>query len=247
MDRQKFSTIAHRDHEFFNPTSAEKIDRILSLIPLTTTDNVIDVGCGRAEMLIRLCGRTGAQGIGIDLNTTFIEQAQQNAVGRVTDNQIMWINQSVADVDIEPNSLTAALCIGSTHAFGNYHATLTKLGELVQRGGYMLVGEGYWKTPPSQDYLDFLGATVDDYGTHADNIQAAANVGLKPLYAVVSNDDEWDHYEGLYARAIELYTYANPDDSDVRAMQERISKWRDGYLQWGRATLGFGLYLFLRP
>ena len=246
MEHQKFSTIAHRDHEFYSPLSTQKIDRVLNLIPLTPTDKVIDVGCGRAEMLIRLCERTGAQGIGIDFNPTFIQQAQQNAVGRITDNQIMWISKPVAEVDIEPTSLKAALCIGATHAFGNYHTTLTILSELVEPGGHILVGEGYWKTLPGQAYLDFLGATVDDYDTHANNIRAGANAGLKPLYAVVSSDDEWDHYEGLYARAIELYTHAN-DDSDVPAMQERISKWREAYLQWGRATLGFGLYLFLRP
>jgi len=30
-------------------------------------------------------------------------------------------------------------------------------------------------------------------------------------------------------------------------MLERIRRWRDGYLRWGRDTLGFGLYLFYRP
>ena len=227
MEHQKFSTIAHRDHEFYNPTSAEKTDRVLNLIPLTATDKALDVGCGQGEMLIRLCERTGAQGIGIDPNTTFIERAQANAVGRIADGQITWISKPMSKAEIKPNSLTAALCIGSTHAFGDYQTTLTELGELVQAGGYILVADGYWKQPPAPEYLDFLGAKPEDYGTHADNIRAGQNAGLKPLHAVVSNEDEWDHYEGLYARAIEMYIHANPDDPDSPAMQERITKWRE--------------------
>ena len=30
-------------------------------------------------------------------------------------------------------------------------------------------------------------------------------------------------------------------------MLERIRKWRDAYLRWGRDTLGFAVYLFYRP
>ncbi|MCC6194158.1 MAG: class I SAM-dependent methyltransferase, partial [Burkholderiales bacterium] len=37
------------------------------------------------------------------------------------------------------------------------------------------------------------------------------------------------------------------EDPDVPAMLERIRKWRDGYLRWGRDTLGFAVYLFYRP
>ena len=30
-------------------------------------------------------------------------------------------------------------------------------------------------------------------------------------------------------------------------MLERIRKWRDAYMRWGRDTLGFANYLFYRP
>ena len=30
-------------------------------------------------------------------------------------------------------------------------------------------------------------------------------------------------------------------------MLERIRRWRDAYLRWGRDTLGFAVYLFSRP
>ena len=177
MDHQKFSTIAHRDHEFYNPIGGEKIQRVLDLIPLKQGDTALDVGCGRGEMLIRLCEKTGAYGIGVDLNKTFIAQAQQNAAGRVADEQILWLDESIAEADLSLASIQAALCIGSTHAFGNYQTTLAELARMVKPGGMILIGEGYWKQPPAPEYLEFLGATRDDYGTHADNIRWGTTSG----------------------------------------------------------------------
>ena len=64
---------------------------------------------------------------------------------------------------------------------------------------------------------------------------------------MTSNDDEWDEYEGLYCSAVERHVDAHPDDSDNAAMAERIRRWHDAYLRWGRATLGFGYYFLLKP
>ena len=49
-----------------------------------------------------------------------------------------------------------------------------------------------------------------------------------------------------YSRAIERYVAEQPDDADGPAMLERVRRWRDGYLRWGRDTLGFGVYLYYR-
>ena len=64
---------------------------------------------------------------------------------------------------------------------------------------------------------------------------------------MTSNDDEWDEYEGLYCSAVERYVDAHPEDPDGPAMGERIRRWHDAYLRWGRDTLGFGFYFLLKP
>lgn len=35
----------------------------------------------------------------------------------------------------------------------------------------------------------------------------------------------------------------HPEDPDADAFRDRITAWREAYLQWGRGTLGFGLFL----
>ena len=117
----------------------------------------------------------------------------------------------------------------------------------TRRGGHVLVGEGYWAKPPAPEYLALLDARRDEFRDHRGNVQAGIDAGLIPLHASVASLDEWDDYEWKYARSIERYAIEEPDDPDVPAMLERIRRWRDGYLRWGRETLGFGLYLFHRP
>lgn len=122
---------------------------------------------------------------------------------------------------------------------------------LVRPEGHALLGELYWKQEPDPAYLVVVGggsASRDDIATtNAENVAAGQAAGLIPLHISVSSEDEWDYYEGLYARAIELYTLSYPDDPDSPAMLARIGIWRDAYLRHGRATLGFALYLFHRP
>ena len=54
MDMWKFYDITHRQHEICNPTSHEKLDLLVELLRLPKGAQVVDIGCGKAELLIRL-------------------------------------------------------------------------------------------------------------------------------------------------------------------------------------------------
>jgi hypothetical protein len=89
--------------------------------------------------------------------------------------------------------------------------------------------------------------TRHDFAGHEENVAIGESEGLVPLLAWVSSDEDWDRYETLQWRAAVRYTAANPDDPDVDDLLERVAHARHEYLAWGRATLGWALYLFSRP
>ncbi len=247
MEQLKFTTIAHQGHTFFSPLSSAKADRLVALLQPALQRPVLDIGCGRAELLIRTCEHYGVNGIGVDINQAFLDQAAATAAKRLEPGQLLLVNQPMAEYPVPPLSLGGVICMGSLHAYGDYAATLERCKAMVVGGGFVLIGEGYWKQPPAPEYLKFLGASPADYGSHADTMALGESLGLLPLYSTTSNDDEWDHYEGLYSTAIERYVAAHPHDPDAPAMRERIRAWRTMYLQHGRACLGFGFYLFQKP
>ena len=70
------------------------------------------------------------------------------------------------------------------------------------------------------------------------------NEGLSCLYTLVSNYDDWDHYETLQWWAVDEYARAHPDDPDIRELVERKMREKHIYLQEGRETMGWAIYVF---
>jgi hypothetical protein len=121
------------------------------------------------------------------------------------------------------------------------------LRQLVRPGGRILIGEGYWKQDPAPEYLKLLGDPVGIYQDHAGNLALAREHGLIPLYAAVSSEDEWDDFEWSCAMQIEREAADAPNNQALSEKLDRSRRWRDGYLRWGRRTMGFGFYLFRNP
>jgi cyclopropane fatty-acyl-phospholipid synthase-like methyltransferase len=247
MDPSRFSTIAHRDHDFCNPVSGAKIDRTIGLLDLAAGQSVLDVGCGKGELLVRIVERYRVRAIGVDLNSHFLGEARARAATRAPGADLTFLQMDFGDFKAEPGSFDVVACLGATHALGSYRKTLASLPALLRPGGLLLAGEAYWRKDPSPEYLAALDAKKEDLATHAGNVAIGKEVGLVALYSVASTDDEWDHYEGLYARTVERFAAAYPDDPDCEAMRDRIRRWTEIYFTWGRDTLGFGLYLFQKP
>jgi SAM-dependent methyltransferase len=248
VDRFKYTTISHQGLRYCNPFAAVKVENIIELLDLPSKGHVLDIGTGKAELLIRLIVRLieryDVEALGVDISSPFLQEAREQAALRVPPNRFALLEEDATALSGTPESFDLASCLGACHIFGGLLGTLNKLSQFVRSGGYILIGEGYWKQKPDAAYLHALQTTPDELMTHANNSGAGADLGLTPLYAAVCNDDEWDRYEWLHLRNIERYARERPDDPDVPALLERIRFWRDSYLRWGRDTLGFGLYLF---
>jgi SAM-dependent methyltransferase len=247
MNRDKFSAIAHRDHDYCNPIAAAKIERLLDLLPLSTEAQALDLGCGRGELALRLVERFACTVTAVDRSLAMLDAARDRGERRGARGRLRFIETDVASFAPEPEAFDVTAMLGGGGIAGGFAGICTSLARWTRRGGHVLVGEGYWAKPPAPEYLALLDARRDEFRDHRGNVQAGIDAGLIPLHASVASLDEWDDYEWKYARSIERYAIEEPDDPDVPAMLERIRRWRDGYLRWGRETLGFGLYLFHRP
>lgn len=245
MNRERFSYIAHRDLKICNPIGESKVDRVIELLKLTQKDSAIDVGAGKCEFSIKLIEQFGLTVDAVDIASSFLNDGIGLAKGRIAPERLQ-IHAADAKEFLSniKNKYALGACLGSTHALGGYKETLVGLKEIVKPGGYILIGEGYWKSKPTKEFLDFLGSTEDELSSHSANVLLAEEHGLTPLWATVANEDEWDTYEWSYSMAVETYALENPNDPDVDAYLNKIRKWREATLKWGRDAFGFGFYLF---
>lgn len=245
MDPFRFTTIAHAERDLLGPLSTAGVDAMLDRVAPSAT-RVLDVGCGKGEMLVRAIERLGGHGVGVEPNPAFAAQALERAATRLPAGAMAVHEAPLADVALPERGFDLAMCAGATHAFGTPDEAMAGLARLAAPGALVLVGDGYWRQRPHPEYAARLGGE-DSMRDHAGNAARGREHGLACEWARESTLEEWDAYEEAYASAVRQWCDANPGDPDAPAFRERIEAWHGAYRRWGRDTLGFGLYLFRVP
>ena len=243
MDRWKYYSVTHKHHVVCNPMSVDKLDELIEIMALNSGDTVLDIACGLGEILTRLAERYGVSGVGVDLSPYFVADARQKLRERVPDANIEILNMDGAEYKPD-RSFDLAMCIGASWIYQGHRGTLRALKSMTGPGGLVLVGEPFWLKEPEEAYLVAEDHTRDMFGTHYENVLTGEEEGLIPLYTLVSNQDDWDHYETLQWNAADRYARDHPDDSDLAEIMLHVAHGRASYLRWGRDTVSWALYLF---
>lgn len=247
IDRSCLSLIGHEGFLSWNPVGLDVLEAWCAGLGLGEESHLLDVGCGRAELMIRLLEQRGGQGLGVDPNPAALAIARAEAERRLPAGRVAWAEGKFDHEQVEQASMDLAICLGSTQAFDGFESALWILRERIKPGGHLLLGEGFWRREPAQEYLDFLQCQVGDLHSHLVNVRLAEEAGLEVLQAHEATEDEWTAYEDVYHAQIVAWCEANPDDPDAPGFRAHIEAWRAAYLSWGRTTLGFGVYLLKRP
>jgi SAM-dependent methyltransferase len=243
----KYYGITHRDHLILNPTSEAKTDEFVGLLPLKSEARVLDIACGKAEQLLRIIEKHSATGIGIDISPYEIKEANRRAASRGLQDKIELIEGDGAKYSTEPGSFDLTMCLGATWVWNGYLGTIEALKKIVKPGGLIAIGEPFKLKEPESGYIEAEPDIAPNLVNHAENIEIAKRAGLTLLYAIVSDLNDWDRYEGLRLRAAELYSEENPNDPDVPEILKRQRAEYETYLKYGRDTVNWAIYLFRVP
>jgi len=247
MDMWKFYDITHREHVICNPTSGEKLDHLVDHLRLPAGARVIDIACGKGEFLIRLAEAYGVNCLGIDLSPFYIAEARKRLEVRAPNAEVTFREMDGAEFEpTEPHSFTVASCLGASWIYGGHAGTLDALTYMVAPGGWVVTGEPYWLQEPCEEYLKVLDLSKESFGTHISNVEAGEKRGLDLVHTLVSNNDDWDRYEGLQWSASVEHAHSHPDDPDLQEIVRRVGEEKAAYLRWGRDTIGWAIYVFRR-
>lgn len=238
MSRERLSAIAHSSLPFAAPWSEATADEVIGALDLTPRARVVDLGCGWAELLVRVVERYDAVAEGVERSADAVERARATTLlrgpGRVTLRQA-----DIAEVELPSASYDLVICVGSTHLFGGLGGTLAEARRLLTPRGRLLVGDGAWTSTPTPAAMAGLGAEPGDL-PDSEGLQAAAREsGFSELRSWVSSESEWDHYESTWCDSLEQWAAANPGDPDAAAARELADEHRRGYLEGYRGVLGF--------
>jgi SAM-dependent methyltransferase len=223
----------------------EKFEKLCRLLRLEPEAQVLDIACGKGEFLVRLAELYDISGVGVDISPYCINDCLRKRQNRIANSNVEFIEMDGAKYKPEmPESFDLTMCIGASWVYRGYRGTIRALEKMTKPGGFVMIGEPFWIKEPSEEYLKADKIKREEFGSHYDNVMVGEEEGLTCIYTIVSNHDDWDHYETLGWWAIDEYQKTNPNDEDNLEMLERKKREKETYLRWGRETLGWAIYVF---
>jgi SAM-dependent methyltransferase len=247
LDIWKYYGVTHRDHIVMNPTSEAKTDDFIGLLPLEPGAHVLDIASGKGEQLLRIVEKHDATGVGVDISPYEVKAANQRATERNLQDRVEFINGDGAKYQAKPHSFDLAMCLGASWVWGGHLGTIEALKKIVKPGGLIVLGEPYKLKDPEPGYIEAEPDFAPTIVSHAENVSIGQKAGLTLLYAIASDHDDWDRYEGLRLRAAELFAEENPNDPDATEIRDRQRGEHNTYLKYGRDTLNWAIYMFRAP
>jgi cyclopropane fatty-acyl-phospholipid synthase-like methyltransferase len=230
VDRETISAITHGDLPFANPLSEADVEEAIGLLAIPAGGTALDVGCGNGEVLARVKRRHEVTTMGIEPSPRWAALARE---------RVDVVHAApLAEVAPMEGAWDLVVCIASSQAFGTWSDALFGLRRLALPGGRALVGEGFWRRPPSSEYLALVGASADELPDHDALLAGARAAGWEVEEERVASDVDWAHYEETLIANGERHL-AGHDVAELRAWVD-AARARWGHPD-GRDTLGFAL------
>jgi cyclopropane fatty-acyl-phospholipid synthase-like methyltransferase len=244
-DPYRYTTLAHAGRTLLGPFSPASVATMLAACA-PPPRGVLDIGCGKGAVLVGAMTRFGGHGTGVEPNPAFAADTRSLAAAAGVASQLTLHERAWEPRLVEGRRFGLVVCTGALHALGGYRAALSALHSQVEKGGYALLGPGYWRQEPSPEYLTAFGGSADELTTEAETRVLAERAGWRVVLAQSSSVGEWDHYEDGYHAAMLRWLAEHPEDADAPEFRRRMETWSEAYLRWGRDTMGYTLLLLQR-
>ena len=233
--------VVESKHGLQNPTSADKIRLMGEGLGLGPGSDVLDVGSGRGGPAVLLAETFGCKVTCVESSSEFLEAASQRANEAGVGTLVDLVHIDAREYPIDAERYDCALCLGASFIWEGLSDTVRALAVGVRPGGFVVVGEPYWRRWPLPDGLD----PGDDYDfvTLVETVQRFESGGAELVTVIASSPDDWDRYESLHWSTLEEWLHENPDHEDAARFREMGRRYRDDYLRWQRDLLGWGIFV----
>jgi SAM-dependent methyltransferase len=236
----RYYVVAESGHELQNPTSEGKLVLLGERLGLGPGSRVFDLASGRGGPALLLARTFECAVEGVEIEPLFHGAAVERAEERGLSHLVSFHLADGSSFELQEEAYDAALCLGASFVHGGLAETVAALAPAVRRGGYVAVGEPFWRRLPlPTDYAEGDAP----YTTLEGTVLVFETEGLPVVSVIASSEDDWDRYETLHWRAVEHWLAANADDPDAGDIRARNEHWKRTYLRHGREYLGWAIFV----
>lgn len=235
--------IAEADHRILNPFTDDKLALLGTVCRLRPGQRLLDLACGKGEMLCRWAADHGVTGVGVDLSEVFLSAAHERARELGVADRVTFVSGDAAAYRAEPAGFDVVSCLGATWIGDGLAGTLELMRPALRDDGLLLVGEPYWIGAPPPEAYQAVGLRREDFTTLAGTLDRFTAAGAELVEMVLADGDSWDRYVASQWWTIDRWLRANPTDPDTPAMREFLDRARDSHLRYQRDFLGWGVFV----
>jgi SAM-dependent methyltransferase len=233
-----YHAVAEREHELQNPTTAEKIRLAGRSMRLDSASRVLDVAAGRGGPAIVLAEAFGCRLTCVERAPEFAAAARSRVHEVGLEDLVQVVQQDAREFPLEEGAYDAALCLGASFVWDDLEGTLDALAPAVRAGGYVALGEPFWRRWPLP-----VGLDAEGYVPLAETVERIERHGLAVVALVAASEDDWDRYESLHWRSLEEWLAEHPDAPDAGTIGAEYRRWKDRYLHVQRDLLGWAIFV----
>lgn len=247
MDLPRHITIREHSHRILDPFTSAKLATLGAALGIKPNWTMLDLACGKGEMLCTWARDHSISGTGVDISSVFIGAAQQRADQLAVSGHANFI-QADAKSHVSPDKVDIAACIGASWIGGGLAGTIALLEQSLKPGGLLLIGEPYWRIdPPDEETVRGCHAAAkSDFVSLPELGEQFRDLGWDLVEMVLADQDSWDRYAAAQWLNVRRWLDANPDDELWPKMRAELDQSPHQHLRYQREYLGWGVFALMK-
>lgn len=141
-------------------------------------------GSGRGGPAVLLARSFGCHLTCVEQSDEFVDAARKGVAEAGVESLIELVTADAKDFHVDVGHYDAALCLGASFIWGGLAETVAALSLGVRAGGFVGVGEPYWRVWPLPD--DFEPEESYDFVTLAETVGRFETAGIELVNLIAS-------------------------------------------------------------
>lgn len=234
--------IAERGHRILDPFTDTQLMELAAVACVGPGTRVLDLACGKGEMLCRWALELGSTGVGVDLSEAFVGAARLRASELGVADRVDIQAGDAADYTCAPASFDVAACLGATWIGGGVGGTIDLLRRAVTAEGLLLVGEPFWHEQPPPAAVEAISPDPDEFTDLPGLLGTFHDAGTELVEMVTADHHSWDRYVAAQWWTLRQWLADHPGDPQSTEVRAFLDESRRTYLTYQRRYLGWGVF-----
>ncbi len=247
MELPRIFTIREQSHRVINPIDPPKLELLGRVIRIGSDTTVLDLACGKGELLCTWARAHAIRGTGVDVHPPFLAAARDRAKELDVTDRVRWVHADASE-HVAEEPVDVAACIGATWIGDGPIGTLRLLDRSLRPGGLALVGEPFWRKDPP-DEAAVLGSHAqrkEDFLPLPELVEAFGAEGWDTVEMVCADQDSFDRYVAAQWLNLRTWLDAHPDDELAPEVRAELTTAPAQYTRYQREYLGWGVFALMK-